>query len=510
MVLLSLLCSHRMSGRAGRRAAAALALCAWIASQTVALQAQDATRISIVVRLLVVCAASDVLAEVLQAEFADLRQSRSWMQTTYRLHSAFVAGIKPLLSRLDAICVGQGWAIPGDVEPLFDEDVSGIGVTATGWNTQFYILRMTWVKLDSVWYGQWRWVQYDRAAWEDVHYRGRPPLDETPLERAIQRGRAAERDIPQEVLLLVVQTLGGAAAREASGQDGWFEHICVPPLRSAGYVDGKVVLQGLAMSCRAWYDLCAPLLFAAISVDVDTMDAFRACVKAPGSCIARYAGVACLRGEHPWAAYPKLLTVLPRIVNLEFHQPRAVDNIAKAYPPSLPLSISLRCPASCGVRTILFRGCHFTSSVDLLQILAAFPCLEAVFLVELSLKTLSIRAGSTPRRRSQLCSIRVVRYKDFWPLAFSWIWPHPATDKHAPDFPGLSYGETRIAISIIQCFAISEPQLRVDISGTHGSRCCTLISTTIRLFSYKHTFRGSVGVQSDRSHRIPRVGVRIS
>ena len=57
--------------------------------------------------------------------------------------------------------------------------------------TEFFVARMMWTRISGVWYGEWMWEEHDRYA--------------EPRYPGFQEG--AERGVPQELLLILIESL---------------------------------------------------------------------------------------------------------------------------------------------------------------------------------------------------------------------------------------------------------------------------------------------------------------
>ena len=127
-----------------------------------------------------------------------------------------------------------------------------------GWVTRSRV--MVWEKREGRWHGRWRWTEW---------------TGKSELERRIRSGRERaicawnSSNIPQELLLLVLEyviVVNRAVEGDVDRVDWQVRSHDASDLRCKDDCPG---LGDLALVCRAWHILVAPVLYGAVAVNAE-------------------------------------------------------------------------------------------------------------------------------------------------------------------------------------------------------------------------------------------------
>ena len=231
----------------------------------------------------------------------------------------------------------------------------------------------------------------------------------------------------------------------------------------------RSALVSASLTCRAWLDICAPKLYRDIFISSSRTSELIAHSAKAGSRVALHAERLRIDGAVPWLTLPRLLEVLPGVRELEICPSSWLWNdetsIADAYHPSLPrlmsgvLAVSQQTLALTSLQ--LTDQC-FSSSAAVLRLVALFPLLQKVRLMDCTVEPRFEHPFSTPSTHLTNITMEYCLQKaTVHPagrahLALWWQLRHPANDVEVGPYPGLHHADMKSVCSVLK--SIDTPQ----------------------------------------------------
>ena len=223
----------------------------------------------------------------------------------------------------------------------------------------------------------------------------------------------------------------------------------------------STVLVPAGLTCRVWFDLCAPDLYSKIMVPAFRIHELIADLLTPGSRISPHAKELRILGSIPWRDLLPLFKLLPHVhrLNIYRHQ-RSDDTDATEYHPTLPRVISgitATSRAMLALTTVHLSGQRFSSPVDVLRLLAFFPLVQKADLYCCVIGRGPEHLSDTPS--THLSHVSVINScrdlavhattRSFLPQL--WQLPHPASDAKVGPYPGLHFEDVKSICDILRC-----------------------------------------------------------
>ena len=303
-------------------------------------------------------------------------------------------------------------------------------LAAGGASHTLYVRQMRWSLHGSVWRGEWRWI---------------PQSTLTPSDLSRQADGRAEsgHHIPPEIFLHI-------ASLEVDGGT-----------RSRG-------LANMALTCHAWFAICAPLLYSSAHVTNARLDAFTRCIRVAHSRFRDHATAVTLHGPRSWSVYPRLTELLPNLSHLRLVEPEGSH--APSYHPSLLHILATSAQSFEQLRTLQLTGCRFVESRDLVILLTSFPGLITADVRRCTYNEPSLDALA--RRSDTLRQVTFTECGASWP--FTLLWTRP-TASPTVDFYGLDPNEVEMAVApVLRLLRLNGTDRRFDlrVDETCYARTC--------------------------------------
>lgn len=239
-------------------------------------------------------------------------------------------------------------------------------------------------------------------------------------------------NVPQEVLRYMLEQFDWVCSVLSSAASA--SH-CALQQRSVR------VLAAASGTCRAWFAICAPILYRRIRVTAYCGPSLVEVLSNPHNNIAQHARWLTIWGPKPWLVLHKLLELLPHLDELAFG-----GTIADPYHPSFPhLAHVMQIPPS--VTSLIMRYQRPSSAAVVPLLLASLPQLSTAKLYDCTLEYTQSpfpRVSSTNLRQILIAhEIYEVGITEFAYVAQWWQWPHPATSSSVGPYPGLHRADSR-------------------------------------------------------------------